>query len=171
HDAATVLKGIDESFRVIAAERSLQLELHCIGPEPPTIRADRDRLLQALGNLVGNAVKFTPEGGRVGVYVERAGDEVRFEVRDTGPGIPAAQLPHLFDRFWQARHSGRHSVGLGLSIAKGIVEAHGGRIWVESEEGAGARFFVTVPAAEAAAPSPESVHHGATMEAEDGGGS
>ncbi len=115
-------------------------------PEPPTINIDRDRLLQALGNLVGNAIKFTPQGGRVEVQVTRAGDDIRFEVRDTGPGIPAKQLPHLFDRFWQARHSGRHSVGLGLAIAKGIVEAHGGRIWVESEEGSGARFFVTVPA-------------------------
>ncbi len=146
HSAAALLQGLGESFRVIAEERSLELELRCTEPEPPTVHADRDRLLQALGNLVGNAVKFTPEGGRVGVYVSRDGDQVRFEVRDTGPGIAADQLPHLFDRFWQARHSGRRSVGLGLSIAKGIVEAHGGRIWVESEEGNGARFFVTVPA-------------------------
>jgi len=147
HSAAALLQGLDDSFRVLAKEKSLDLELRCLEPEPPVVRADRDRLLQALGNLVGNAIKFTPEGGRVGVYVSRDGDQVRFEVRDTGPGIPADQLPHLFDRFWQARNSGRRSVGLGLSIAKGIVEAHGGRIWVESEEGKGARFFVTVPSA------------------------
>ncbi|HEX7091924.1 MAG TPA: ATP-binding protein [Longimicrobiales bacterium] len=154
HSAAALLEGVRESFGVLAAEKSLALELHC-GEPSPTLHADRDRVLQVLGNLVGNAIKFTPPGGRIDVHVlQDSNAEVRFEVRDTGPGISPEQLPHLFDRFWQARHSGRRSVGLGLSIAKGIVEAHGGRIWVESEPGAGARFYFTVPAGEEKAEVP-----------------
>ncbi|HEY8469521.1 MAG TPA: ATP-binding protein [Longimicrobiales bacterium] len=154
HSADALLEGVRESFGVLAAEKSLALEFHCCEPAP-TVHADRDRVLQVLGNLVGNAIKFTPPGGRIDVHVAQDGNaEVRFEVRDTGPGIPPEQLPHLFDRFWQARRSGRRSVGLGLSIAKGIVEAHGGRIWVESEPGSGARFYFTLPAGEEKAEVP-----------------
>jgi len=154
HSAAALLERVRESFGVLAAEKSLSLEFHCCEPAP-TVHVDRDRVLQVLGNLVGNAIKFTPPGGRIDVRVAQDGSgEVRFEVQDTGPGIPPEQLPHLFDRFWQARRSGRRSVGLGLSIAKGIVEAHGGRIWVESEPGAGARFYFTLPAGEEKAEVP-----------------
>ena len=101
-----------------------------------------------LSNLLGNAAKFTPEGGRIALRMRPATDEVLFEVADTGPGIAAEDLPHIFGRFWQAGRSRRGAgVGLGLPIAKGIVEAHGGRIRVESAPGEGTRFFFTLPVA------------------------
>jgi signal transduction histidine kinase len=112
------------------------------------VRCDRERALQVLSNLLGNAVKFTPEGGAVTCVVSTEREDegaVRFVVRDTGPGIPAAQLSRLFDRYWQARETQRLGTGLGLFIARGIVEAHGGRIWVESEVGRGSSFAFTLP--------------------------
>lgn len=109
------------------------------------VHADRERILQVLSNLVGNALKFTRRGGRVTVSAERRGDEVTFGVLDTGPGIPPDNLSRVFDRFWKQDMPGIKSTGLGLFIAKGIVEAHGGRIWVESEVGQGARFYFTLP--------------------------
>jgi signal transduction histidine kinase/DNA-binding NarL/FixJ family response regulator len=110
-----------------------------------TVLGDSRRLLQVISNLVGNAIKFTPEGGRIGLRATAAGGEVRFAVADTGPGIPPEQLPHVFGRFWQANRGDRRGIGLGLSIARGIVEAHGGRIWVESDLGEGSTFYFTVP--------------------------
>ena len=107
---------------------------------------DHDRMIQVLSNVVGNAIKFTPDGGAIHVGATRDGDRIRFSVADNGPGIPADELPHVFDRYFQARRKNRDGIGLGLSIAKGIVDAHGGRIWVESEEGRGSTFFFTVPA-------------------------
>jgi signal transduction histidine kinase len=109
------------------------------------VSCDRDRMIQVFSNLVGNAIKFTPEGGTITVEAVPAGDRVRFSVADTGPGIREHELGHVFDRYWQARRRNRDGIGLGLSIAKGIVEAHGGDIWVESPAGAGATFFFTVP--------------------------
>jgi signal transduction histidine kinase len=106
---------------------------------------DRLRMLQLVGNLVSNALKFTPRGGRVGIRVRRAGEQVEVAVSDTGPGIPPDQIPHLFDRFWQGAQARSADAGLGLSIAKGIAEAHGGDIRVESELGHGATFIVTLP--------------------------
>jgi signal transduction histidine kinase len=111
----------------------------------PEVWADLDRLLQVFENLVGNAVKFTEPGGRITVGAARRGDDVLFWVADTGAGIAAEDLPHLFDRFWQARKATRRGAGLGLPIVKGIVEAHGGRIWVESTLGRGSTFFFTIP--------------------------
>ncbi len=110
-----------------------------------TVRVDADRIQQVFSNLVGNALKFTPAGGTITITVEATEDEAVFSVQDTGPGIPAADLPCVFDRFWQARQHGSHGLGLGLAIAKGLAEAHGGRIFVESEEGHGSRFAFTVP--------------------------
>jgi PAS domain S-box-containing protein len=116
-------------------------------PEPglPEIAADRERILQVFSNLIGNAVKFSSAGGRIDLSARRSGDHVCFSVSDTGPGIAPDHLPHLFDRFWQARPTDRRGAGLGLTIAKGIVEAHGGRIWAESTPGTGSTFFFTVP--------------------------
>ena len=108
---------------------------------------DRERVLQVLGNLIGNAIKFTPDGGSVQVNAERFDDEVLFTVRDTGVGVSPKQLPHVFDRFWQAAPKARLGSGLGLTIAKGVVEALGGRIWVESRPGDGTTFFFTLPLA------------------------
>lgn len=108
--------------------------------------ADRERVVQVLSNLVGNAVKFTPPGGTVTVEAHQEPDTVHFTVSDTGPGIGADDLPHVFDRFWK-RERAAHGSGLGLFIAKGIVEAHDGRIWAESVAGQGARFHFTLPVA------------------------
>uniref|UniRef100_UPI00398A23EB sensor histidine kinase n=1 Tax=Mycetocola sp. TaxID=1871042 RepID=UPI00398A23EB len=98
-----------------------------------------------LSNLVGNALKFTPAGGSVRVGAGAEGESVRFWVSDTGKGIDPEHLPHLFERFWQARRGDRQGLGLGLSIAKAIVDAHGGRIWAESTPGTGSTFFFTLP--------------------------
>ncbi|HSM36211.1 MAG TPA: ATP-binding protein [Longimicrobiales bacterium] len=115
--------------------------------EPCEVHVDQLRILQVISNLVGNAVKFTPEGGRIELSCQGDGDAVRFTVRDDGPGIPSEQLPHVFGRFWKAHAGDGQGLGLGLSIAEGIVTEHGGRIWVESEAGAGAAFHFTLPLA------------------------
>lgn len=113
----------------------------------PAVFADRERLLQAFSNLVGNAVKFTPEGGEVMILAKSRGDDVLLTVSDTGIGISPEDVGHVFDRYWQAhtRRKGRQGIGLGLVIVRGIVEAHGGRVWVESEAGKGSQFHFTVP--------------------------
>jgi signal transduction histidine kinase len=118
----------------------------------PAVSADRDRLLQVFSNLVDNAVKFTPAGGTITVTAEGDNSAVRFCVSDTGSGIPAEQVPYLFDRFWQATRADRRGIGLGLSIVKALVEAHGGRMAVESNPGQGTTFRFSVPVA-----TPESV--------------
>ena len=99
-----------------------------------------------LGNLLGNAIKFTQPGGNVSLRAWRDDGNAVFEVADDGPGISQADQAHLFDKYWQARANDRRGVGLGLAISKGIVEAHGGRLWVESEPGIGSRFYFILPA-------------------------
>jgi PAS domain S-box-containing protein len=142
-----------DSYRALVDEKFIGLE--CTTTESlPTVLADRDRILQVLTNLVGNAAKFTPEGGTVTVSAKASGDEVQFCVSDTGPGIRAEEVAHVFDRFWQATRTASLGTGLGLPIAKGIVEAHGGRIWVESQPGIGTTFYFTVPTAQAATSRP-----------------
>jgi PAS domain S-box-containing protein len=111
------------------------------------VLADRERISQVLSNLVGNAHKFTPEGGRITVCAEEIGGSVRFSVADSGPGVSSQDLPHIFDRFWQARRVRRGGVGLGLPITKGIIDAHGGRIWAQSVAGVGSTFYFTLPIA------------------------
>jgi signal transduction histidine kinase len=142
--AKELLIHTEETFRPIAAERRVHLDIAYPPPEL-RVRADEARLLQALGNLVGNALKFVEPGGRVVVGGEPEGDSVTFQVEDTGPGIAPESLEHLFDRFWQARRTDRRGVGLGLAIAKGIVEAHGGQLRVQSRVGEGSTFSFTVP--------------------------
>jgi len=111
------------------------------------VRADRERVFQILSNLLGNAVKFTPAGGTVKIRVEPKGREVLFCVADSGPGISADDAPHVFERYWHRRRGAQEGTGLGLFIAKGLVEAHGGAIWLESTPGSGARFSFTLPEA------------------------
>jgi PAS domain S-box-containing protein len=144
--ARQVVVDAVDAHRVLAASASLDLGLD-VAHALPSIWADHERLLQVFENLIGNAIKFTKPGGRVVVGAELRDGEVLFRVTDTGVGIAPEALPHLFDRFWQmqkARHAG---AGLGLPIVKGIVEAHGGRVWVESAPGRGSSFFFTIPAA------------------------
>ena len=112
--------------------------------DSPRLEADPERIFRVLSNLLGNAIKFTPEGGTITVRAERRGDELLITVVDTGPGIAADQLPHVFERYWKAQPASQVGAGLGLYIAKGIVEAHGGRIWAESSAG-GARLTFTLP--------------------------
>ncbi len=138
---------IDEAIalaRPEAEERSIEL-WSTVDTDVTEAFVDRVRLLQLLGNLVANGLKFTPPGQHVGIHAHRAGEQVVLAVTDTGPGIPPEQLPHLFDRFWQGARAGSADAGLGLSIAKGIAEAHGGSIRVESQPGRGATFLVTLP--------------------------
>lgn len=107
---------------------------------------DRDRLLQVFTNLLSNAIKFTPRKGSVRIVAEILPDKIVFSVIDNGDGISAEQQTHIFDRFWQARQTAKLGTGLGLAIAKGIVEAMGGEIWVESRQGEGTRFSLSLPA-------------------------
>lgn len=116
-------------------------------PDLPAVYVDRGRILQVLSNLVGNAVKFTPSGGKITLHVRLDAAAVRFAVIDTGPGISADQMQRIFGRFWQAKPSDRRGLGLGLTIAKSIVEAHGGKIGAESRPGEGTEFWFTVPIA------------------------
>lgn len=145
-DAAPLLEEALDVMRPIAAAKSITLELH-VAEGAERVEADRERLGQVLSNLVGNAIKFTDKGGRVAVRVDRAGDRVRIGVSDDGPGIAADDVEHVFDRFWQASKNHRIGAGLGLYIVKGIVEAHGGSIWIESEPGCGTTFYFTLRAA------------------------
>jgi signal transduction histidine kinase len=129
---------------------SLELRTEVEANVVEEIWADRDRLLQVVENLIGNAIKFTQPGGRISVGAATRDDDVVFWVADTGGGIASDNLPHVFDRFWQASRTGRAGAGLGLSITKGIVEAHGGHTWVESIAGRGSIFSFTIPRASVA---------------------
>lgn len=140
-----------------AAARSIRLSCEP-GEGLPRVRADRDRILQVLGNLIGNALKFTPEGGEVRVRLEADGGRVRFSVSDTGSGITREDLPHVFDRFWQARRARDSGAGLGLAIVRAIVAAHDGEAGVESEPGSGSSFWFTLPAEDASGAGPAPTH-------------
>ena len=132
-------------YRPLAAERRIRILSEIAGDLPPA-RIDGERIQQVLGNLLGNAVKFAPAHGRLLLRVERHGErEVRISLADSGPGIPREHQASIFDAFWQGSPGRGRGAGLGLAIAKGIVEAHGGRIWVESAPGAGSTFSFTVP--------------------------
>jgi signal transduction histidine kinase len=144
--AKEIIEASVESQRDVAAHASLQIEA-ARAEALPDIWADHDRLLQVFDNLIGNAIKFTGPGGRIAVGGVHKGSQVHFWVSDTGEGIAAENLSHLFDRFWQATRTDRRGAGLGLPIVKGIIEAHGGRIWAESTLGEGTTFFFTIPVA------------------------
>ena len=153
-----VVETVQSMFAPIAAAAGVELVGERAGA-PRWVDVDVDRLVQALGNIVANAIRFTPRGGRVTISATTGRDGAAvFRVADTGPGIAPEHLPHLFDRFWQARGSRRGGAGLGLAIAKGIVEAHGGSIAVESAGGdgngggGGATFTCRIPTAGAPGP-------------------
>jgi signal transduction histidine kinase len=134
-----------ESFLGQAAEREIDLQAH-VKPGCPRFRADFDRIVQALTNIVSNAMSVSGRGGRVVLAVEPYATVIRFSVRDTGPGIRDEELDRIFERFWRSDRAAYKGTGLGLPIAKAIVEAHGGRIWAESDPGAGSTFLFELPA-------------------------
>jgi signal transduction histidine kinase len=143
-DACKIVREAEETLGPAAAER--RIDFHSQAPDGECgVRADEGRLLQVIGNLVANALKFTPAGGRVTLSAWPTGSEVVFNVSDTGPGIPEEHQVHLFDSFWQARTGDRRGVGLGLSITRNIVDALGGRIWVKSTVGVGSTFSFALP--------------------------
>jgi len=127
----------------------------------PNIWADRDRLLQVFENLVGNAIKFTKAGGHITLGAVASTGEVVFSVWDNGSGIADTNLPHVFDRFWQASHGAHRGAGLGLAVVKGIVESHGGHVWVRSSVGRGTTFFFSIPIAPQARQRPDARAFGA----------
>ncbi len=141
-----LLSETHDSYRTLVEANNQHLEAK-IPNGRPVVVGDHERVAQVFSNLIGNAVKFTPEGGRVTIGAEAMEGEVRFWVADTGPGIAEGDLDHVFDRFWQARRGGRRGAGLGLTTARGLVEAHGGRMWADSVPGRGATFSFTLPLA------------------------
>ena len=146
HDVRVLVAEVAEMFQPIAAEKNIRLETQIDGAEPPgEMRFDRERILQVFSNLLGNALKFTGPGGAVTLGVKAGRDMVELSVADTGPGISAQELPHIFDRYWQARRCAREGSGLGLAIAKGIIEAHGGTLHAESTVGVGTTFLIRLP--------------------------
>jgi signal transduction histidine kinase len=150
-DVGGVVRDTLDMFDGFAASKQIRLE-HAKGDL--TVYGDRERVLQVLANLVGNALKFTPRGGTVRLGVEREDGAALFSVSDTGPGVSRESGPHVFERFWKDDRGGQGGTGLGLFIAKRIVEAHGGRIWVESEPPHGAIFRFTLPISESQQPTP-----------------
>jgi signal transduction histidine kinase len=158
-DATALIESAIELFRVIAAEKDIRL-VAAPTPAPGFVSCERSLILRVLANLIGNAIKFSPDGSSISIGAEaeaEAGD-VLFSVSDAGPGIPAEHVAHAFERYWQQQGADRRGSGLGLYIAKGIVDAHGGRIWIESVLGHGTTVRFTLPIAHAeahgAAPAP-----------------
>ncbi|BDG09564.1 sensor histidine kinase [Anaeromyxobacter paludicola] len=141
--AEALVREAAEAVRAAAEKKGLEVSWDA-GPEPVELPCDRDRVVQALGNLAMNAVQATG-AGFVALRARAEAEVVIFEVRDSGPGIREEDLPHIFDRYWRAKSARYRGTGLGLAIAKGIVDAHGGRMWVESRPGEGSTFSFSLP--------------------------
>ncbi|MCY1059520.1 ATP-binding protein [Nannocystis sp. SCPEA4] len=140
---------IDESvgmLRPLAEQKKIRI-MPVVAVPGLQVRMDRERIFQVVSNLIGNAIKFMAEGGTITIGAESHDEQVWFFVRDTGPGIPEDQRAAIFERYWQADRAGVTGVGLGLFVVRGIVEAHGGRAWVDSEVGRGSTFYFSLPAA------------------------
>ena len=153
-ETAELILGALESQHSLAAAASVIVAAD-VSPDLPALEADEERLLDVLENLIGNAIKFTPPGGTITVGACRQDKEVRIWVKDSGAGIAPEHLPHIFDRFWQAQKNERRGIGLGLSICKTTVEAHGGLIWAESTVGSGTTLSFTIPTASPSQPRVE----------------
>jgi signal transduction histidine kinase len=145
-DVVPLLEEVRDAFAAAARRSGRQLE--CRLPEGlPAVYADHDRIHQVLANLISNALKFTPCGGTITLEAAWAGDQVRCSVQDTGPGMNEEEMDRLFEPFWQAARTARLGFGLGLKIAKSIVEAHGGTMFVDSRLDEGSTFSFTLPVA------------------------
>ena len=142
--AHELIRDAVEMLRPLAAAKGIELLTEVPRGLAPLV-VDRDRILRVFSNIGGNAIKFSPTGGRVTFGVADCGSSLEFIIVDNGPGISPADLPHLFERFWQAENTRNLGSGLGLPIAKRLVEAHGGAIRTESDPGRGSRFVFTLP--------------------------
>jgi two-component system, sensor histidine kinase len=145
-EVGAMLEQVADQHRPIFAPKRQSLEI-LVGETLPRVRCDKERMFRVFSNLLGNASKFSPDGGTITVEATARPEDILFTVADQGCGIAADQLPHIFEPYWQASQERKHGLGLGLAIVKGIIEAHGSRIWVESRAGAGSRFFFTLPSA------------------------
>ena len=143
HNPETILSATSEIFSSMAQERGLRFEASAVAGLP-VVECDSERAVQVMSNLVANALKVTPKGGAISIGAQPQNNDVVFYVRDTGPGIDAEELPQLFQRYWRSKHAQYKGAGLGLSIARGIVDAHGGKIWAESQLGRGATFYFSL---------------------------
>lgn len=143
-DLVRLVRNSVDAFQPAALQYAIELTCNT-AQSAELVELDPGRILQVLTNLVGNALKFTPKGGRVTVCVESRTEEVCVTVSDTGVGIPADHLTQIFDRFFQSQENDRRGLGLGLFIVRSIVQAHGGRVWAESAPGRGSRFVFTLP--------------------------
>lgn len=144
HDVAGLVAEAVDAQQPVVSARGIRIEKDVQAPGAK-VRCDRERVMQVFSNLMDNAAKFTDEGGVIPVRCRLDGTWIVFTVSDSGPGIAEADLPHIFDRYWQAQRRSRGSLGLGLAISKGIVESHGGSIWVESKMGHGTTFGFRLP--------------------------
>jgi PAS domain S-box-containing protein len=143
-DPSVLLTDSLQTLRPLVDEKGINLDLQ-IEAALPKVMADPERIQQTLSNLVGNAIKFSPAGSKIAVVARRDADGVIISVIDKGKGITAEHLPRVFDRYWQSLRTDRQGAGLGLAIAKGIVETHGGRIWIESTPGEGTTASFSLP--------------------------
>jgi signal transduction histidine kinase len=146
-DLEPLVREVCSEIEVARGDHLVHVRVEVPADLPP-LRADRERVHQVLVNLLDNAVRFTPPGGEVRVSASRTGSVCEIRVEDTGPGIPPEHLPFLFERFYrvdQARSRGEGGTGIGLAIARSVVEAHGGRIWAQSEVGRGSVFAFELP--------------------------
>lgn len=145
-DPSALLAESLQTLRPLVDEKGIALDLQ-IETSLPRVMADRERVQQVLSNLVGNAIKFSPAGSKIAVTARSDPEGVVISVLDNGRGITPEQLPRVFDRYWQSSRTDRQGAGLGLAIAKGIVETHGGRIWIDSKPGKGTTASFTLPLA------------------------
>jgi PAS domain S-box-containing protein len=134
-----------QALRPLVEEKEVRIARE-VAPETLYVEADHDRIMQVLANLISNAVKFSPAAGAVTIWATREGEEVVVAIRDEGPGIAQEELPHIFDRYFQAKQTGKVGHGVGLSIVQAITKAHNGRAWAESTLGAGSTFYFALPA-------------------------
>jgi len=150
-EISSIVRTVTKRLAPQAESKRISLDFE-LAPDLPPVLADEDRAIQVLTNLTGNALQYTPEGGKVSITAKQLNDEVQVSVRDTGIGIPAEHIPRIFDRFYRVEKSRSRQAGggsgIGLTIARSLVEAQGGRIWVKpAGEGEGSEFIFTLPIA------------------------
>ncbi|RYF47835.1 MAG: hypothetical protein EOO38_11340, partial [Cytophagaceae bacterium] len=143
--APALFDAVRDTYADLCSQKHITLLTGVMHPDLPTLTLDRTRILQAFGNIVGNAIKFTPEYGTITISTTEADDGIAFDIEDTGPGIAPDAIGKIFDPFWQQAHDAHRGLGLGLHIARSVIEAHGGKISVRSRLGTGTCFTLTLP--------------------------